>query len=180
MIQGELIILPDVGLQSLALCCYVAMGVRMVHLLKVTAFNLPRSTRLAGVVTALLVGVINLWAAIHSTAPSYVNGLLIAAAVGSLLAAVGLVAGFRRAGWRLAVTVSGLCCVAYLVSRTLGFPGFSAAVGAWHNPVGTLSLLLEVLLLAVYISLRLGWNVDAPGQRDWNTYFSGSERTGTG
>lgn len=153
---------------------------RVVHLLKVTAFNLPRLTRLSGVVTALLIGVINLWVATHSTAPSYVNGLLIAAAVGSWLAAAGLVAGFRSAGWRLAVTISGLCCVAYIVSRTLGFPGFAAAVGAWHNPVGTLALLLEALLLAVYVSLRLGWNVDVSGQRDWDTYFSGSERPGMG
>jgi hypothetical protein len=150
----------------------------VIHLLKVIAFNLPRLTRLVGVMTALLVGVVNLWVAAHSSAPSYVNGLLIAAAVGSVLAAAGLVVGFRRAGWGLAVTVSGLCCVAYIVSRTLGLPGFPAAVGAWHDPVGTLSLLLEVLLLAVYVSLRLGYNVDAPGQRDWDTYFSSSQRPG--
>jgi ABC-type proline/glycine betaine transport system permease subunit len=148
--------------------------------LKVTAFNLPRLTRLSGVVTALFLGVINVWVATHSTAPSYVNYLLIAAAVGLLLAAVGLVAGFRSAGWRLAVTISSLCCVSYIVSRTLGFPGFPAAVGAWHDAMGTLALLLEVLLLAVYVSLRVGWNVDVPGQRDWDTYFSGPERPGMG
>jgi hypothetical protein len=149
----------------------------VIHLLKVTAFNLPRLTRLVGVVVALLVGVVYWWVAAHSVAPRYVTGLLIVAAVGSLVAATALVVGFRRVGWGLAVTVSGLGGVAYIVSRTLGFPGFSAAVGAWHDPVGTLSLLLEVLLLAVYISLRLGWNVDAPGQRDWDTYFSGPAAT---
>jgi ABC-type phosphate transport system permease subunit len=152
-------------------CCY-RWELRVVHLLKVTAFNLPRATRLLGVLLALLVGMVHLWVATHAPMPVYVSGLLIAAAVGSVLAAVGLVVGFRSGSWRLAVAVSGLCIGGYIVSRTIGFPGFSAAVGAWHYPLGTLALMLEAVLLAVYISLLVGWNVDSPGQRDWDTYFS--------
>lgn len=152
----------------------------MIHLLKVTVFNLPRLTRSTGAVTAFLLGLINAWVATHSTAPNYVNGLLAAAAVGSWLAMACFVAGVRSVGvlsvgWGLAATASGLCGIGYIVSRTLGLPGFSAAVGAWHDPLGTLSLVLEVLLLAVCGSLRLGWNVDTAGQRDWTTYFSGRE-----
>lgn len=145
----------------------------MIHLLRVTAFNLPRLTRLAGVVAAVLVGVIHAWVAGSSTAPGYVTGLLVAAAVGSLSAAGALLAGARRAGWGLAVAVSGWCGAAYLISRTVGLPGFSVAVGAWHDPVGTLALVGELVLVAVYVSLRVGTNVDGPGERDWDTYFSG-------
>ncbi|MGH3434886.1 MAG: hypothetical protein ACRDRN_00295, partial [Sciscionella sp.] len=108
----------------------------------------------------------------HPGVPGYASALLIAAAAGSFLAAIGLAVGIRAPGWRLAVTVSALCTAAYLVSRTAGLPGFRETVGDWHNPLGTLGLLIEALLAAIYISLRVGWNVDAPEQRDWDTYFS--------
>jgi hypothetical protein len=144
----------------------------MIHLLKVTALNLPRLTRGAGVMLALVIGLVHVWVATHAAMPSYVSGLLLAAGAAAFLAGLGLLTGFRSAGWRLAVVVSGGCFVAYLVSRTVGMPGFAAAIGAWHTPLGTLALTLEALLAALYLSLRLGWNVDAPGERDWETYFS--------
>ncbi|MGH3319515.1 MAG: hypothetical protein ACRDN9_04930 [Streptosporangiaceae bacterium] len=148
----------------------------MIHLLRVTAFNLPRSTRLSGATLIVLVGVVHLWVFTHSTAPGYVIGLFLAASVGSFLAVAGLLAGFRGVSWKLGAAISGLCFVGYVVSRAIGLPSFSAAVGAWHSPLGTVGLVLEALLLALYVSLLVGWNVDAPGQRDWDTYFSLTRR----
>lgn len=144
----------------------------MIHLLRVTAFNLPRLTRLVGVVLALLLGVVHLWVLTHTTAPAYLNGLFAAASAGSFLAAVALGLGLRGVGWPLGVTVSGGGFAAYVVSRAVGFPRFAEATGAWHNALGTSALILEVLMGAIYVSLLAGWNVDTPGQRDWDTYFS--------
>lgn len=144
----------------------------MLHLLRVTALNLPGLTRAAGIVSVSLLGVINVWAAWQPATPGYVAGLLGVGAVGSFVAALGLVVGRRAAGWLLAVATSLLCLIAYLLSRAIGLPGFGAAVGAWHHPVGTVSLLLEAFVVGLYVSLRVGWNVDARGQRDWDTYFS--------
>lgn len=148
----------------------------MIHLLKVTAFNMPRLTRLSGVALALLVGLAHLWALTHSEAPGYVRALFVVAVTGALLAALGIVAGLRSLGWHVAVTTSGLGLLAYVLSRAVGLPGFAAAVGAWHNPLGTVTATLELLLLVLYVSLLVGWNVDTVGARDWDTYFSHPRR----
>lgn len=144
----------------------------MIHLLRVTAFNLPRLTRLCGVLLALLLGVIHVWLVTQSAAPSYLDGLFLAAAAGGFVAAVALLAGIRALGWGSAITVSGLCLVGYLVSRTAGLPGFVSGTGAWHDALGTVSMLIDMAVLALYLSIRIGWNVDVAGARDWDTYFS--------
>lgn len=144
----------------------------MIHLLRVTAFNLPRLTRLTGVVTALLISAIHAWLFISSSGPVYLTILFLLACAGGLVAAAALFTGFRGFGWRLAILVAGLCLIGYLVSRSAGLPGFATGVGAWHNALGTVSMLIEAVLLAVYASIRAGWNVDVAGARDWNTYFS--------
>ena len=147
----------------------------MIQLLKVTAFNLPRTTRLTGASLALLIGVVHLWVYLHTAAPGYLEGLFLTAAAGSVAAAAGILAGSRSMGWWLGVATGVLGFAGYIASRALGFPGFAEAIGAWHNALGTTALALESSLLALYGSLLHGCNVDSPAKRDWDTYFSAEQ-----
>lgn len=142
----------------------------MFHLLTVTALNLPRATRGAGVLLALGLAAIHAAVAAQTAAPAYVAGLLLVACAGAAGAGLALLAGLRRVGWSLALAVAGACFVGYLASRAMSWPGFAATT--WHIPLGTLALTLEVALGALYLSLLVGTNVDVVGARDWQTYFS--------
>lgn len=139
----------------------------MIYLLKVTAFNMPRLVRVAGLSLMLLVGLTYLWVFVHSPAPGYLRGSFLAAFFGSFVAAVGVFWGSRAVGWWPGAAICGLGFGAYIISRTLGLPGFPKAVGAWHDPTGTIALICEGLFLVLYASVAVGMNVAAPEERDW-------------
>ena len=70
--------------------------------------------------------------------------------IGALVAAVGL---YRDAlwGWLLGLAVAGGALVMYVVSRSVGLPGFGHAVGRWFGPLGIISLVVEALFIAVFL-----------------------------
>lgn len=70
--------------------------------------------------------------------------------VGALVAAVGI---YRDAlwGWLLGVVVAGGALVMYVVSRSIGLPGFEQAIGRWTGPLGILSLIVEALFVALFL-----------------------------
>jgi hypothetical protein len=144
----------------------------VIHLLRVTAFNLPRLTRFSTIVLALGLCAIEAWEFTHSAAPAYLAALFLVAAVAALVAAGSMAAGLRKAAWTSTVGLAVLSLVGYIVSRTVGLPGFESDLGQWHSELGTLSMFLEVGLVAIYASVALGWNIDVVGARDWDTYFS--------
>jgi hypothetical protein len=74
--------------------------------------------------------------------------------IGALIAAVGI---YRDAlwGWILGALVAGGALVMFVVSRLVGLPGFEHAVGRWSGPLGIISLIVEVLFLAVFLLAAL-------------------------
>jgi hypothetical protein len=73
----------------------------------------------------------------------YVGVLFAISVVGALAAAFGIARG-ERWGWWLGVLVAGSSFIAYLLSRTIGLPGFRE--NSWEEfaePMGLLSLLVE-------------------------------------
>ena len=76
--------------------------------------------------------------------------LFVANFIGALVAAVGL---YRDVlwGWLLGALVAGGALVMYLISRSVGLPGFEQAVGRWFGPLGVLSLVVEALFIAVFL-----------------------------
>jgi hypothetical protein len=110
-----------------------------------------RILKLAAIVLIVVVGLIHLIGAPqHYRVAPYVGVGFVANFIGALVAAVGI---YRDAlwGWLLGALVAGGALVMYLVSRSVGLPGFEHAVGRWSGPLGILSSVVEVLFLAVFL-----------------------------
>ena len=86
----------------------------------------------------------------HYRVAPYIGVGFVVNFIGALVAAVGI---YRDAlwGWLLGAIVAGGALVMYVVSRSIGLPGFEHAVGRWSGPLGVLSLVVEALFLAVFL-----------------------------
>lgn len=86
----------------------------------------------------------------HYKAAPYVGVGFVINFIGALVAAVGL---YRDVlwGWLLGVIVAGGALVIYVVSRSVGLPGFEHAVGRWSGPLGVLSVVVEALFIAIFL-----------------------------
>jgi hypothetical protein len=73
----------------------------------------------------------------------YIGILFALSVIGALVSAIGIARG-ERWGWQLGLVVAGGSLVAYLLSRTIGIPGFQENTWAeFAEPMGLLSLLVE-------------------------------------
>ncbi len=108
----------------------------------------------AAILLIVAVGLIHLIGAPqHYRAAPYVGVGFVVNLIGALVAAVGI---YRDVlwGWLLGALVAGGALLMYVVSRSVGLPGFEHAVGRWSGPLGVLSLVVEALFIAVFL-LRL-------------------------
>ncbi len=86
----------------------------------------------------------------------YIGMLFVLSVVGALLAAVGI-ARQQRWGWSVGLVVAGGSVLAYLLSRTIGLPGFRE--NTWEEfaePIGLLSLLVEGGFVAIAVTVLSG------------------------
>ncbi len=88
---------------------------------------------------------------------TYKGLLFVADGGGALVAAVGILRGAWSWGWVLGLLMVGGAIAGYIASRTIGIPGIPAEPGAWFEPWGVASLLVEglfVILFAAAYSVR--------------------------
>ncbi len=113
----------------------------------------------AAILLIVAVGLIHLVGAPqHYRAAPYVGIGFVVNFIGALVAAVGLYREVKW-GWLLGALVAGGALLMYVVSRSVGLPGFEHAVGRWSGPLGVLSLVVEALFIAVlllWLSVRRG------------------------
>jgi hypothetical protein len=86
----------------------------------------------------------------------YIGVLFALSVIGTVVAAVGIFRG-ERWGWTLGAVVAGASIAGYLLSRTVGLPGFRE--NSWEEfaePLGLLSLLMEALFLVLAANLLTG------------------------
>ena len=115
------------------------------------SFRVPRILKLMAILLIVAVGVIHLiGASPHYRVAPYIGVSFVANFIAALVAAVGL---YRDAlwGWLLGALVAGGALVMYLISRSVGLPGFEQAVGRWFGPLGVPSLVVEALFMAVFL-----------------------------
>ncbi len=117
---------------------------------RVRAASATLPVLLAGAVLSLGVGVIHVVDQGGLTAlkdPAYIGDGYRLLEVAAVLAAVLLLARRAAAGWFLAAGVAIGPLLGYVVSRSVGLPGYTEDVGNWAEPIGLLSLVVEGVLL---------------------------------
>lgn len=145
-------------------------GVRaLISFYKYIYLNQPKLTALAGIVLVLGVGAVHaVKAPEYFGISAYLGALFVANAVGTVVAAVGILRGAKGWGWTLGAAICTLAALAYLASRLFGLPGYPEAAGAWDEPWGSLALILEGLFLGGWFSVMTGLAVASPEGRDWH------------
>src|ERR687886_3017538 len=115
------------------------------------AFKVPRMVKLAAILLIVAVGLVHLRGAPpHYNFAPYLGVAFVANFIGALVAAVGI---YRDAlwGWLLGALIAGGALVMYVISRSVGLPGYEHAVGRWFGPLGVVSLVVEALFIAVFL-----------------------------
>jgi hypothetical protein len=113
--------------------------------------SIQRISKLAAIVLIVVVGLSHLIGAPqHYRVAPYIGVGFVANFVGALVAAVGIYRDVMW-GWLLGALVAGGALIMYVVSRSVGLPGFEHAVGRWSGPLGTLSLVVEALFITVFL-----------------------------
>src|SRR5262249_10233596 len=81
--------------------------------------------------------------------PHYVGGADIVLEVEAIVAATALVVSATRMWWLLSLGVAGVPLAGYIVTRSVGLPGYTYDVGNWGEPLGLASLVAEGSLLVL-------------------------------
>ena len=105
----------------------------------------------AAILLIIAVGLVHLYGTPpHLRVAPYIGVGFVVNFIGALVAAVGI---YRDAlwGWLLGALVAGGALVMYVISRSVGLPGFEQAVGRWFGPLGVPSLIVEALFMAVFL-----------------------------
>jgi len=120
------------------------------------------SVRVAGAMLALAVATVHVADQGGVTAlnsPAWMGWGFRAIEVGGVLTALALLLprpawlGPAWAGWAAGVLLGAGPFVAYVLSRSVGVPGDPGDVGNWGYWVGTVSLFIEVALVALSVSM---------------------------
>jgi len=141
---------------------------KLVSFYRYISFNGPGVVKFSGVGLILLIGLTHMYVfPEHFEAASYIGLSFGALFAGTLLSALGILRG-RRWGWTLGSVICAFAFVAYIISRTLGLPGFGEAIGDWAMPAGTMAEIFEASYLGLHFSVITGMNVASPDKRDWH------------
>ena len=103
----------------------------------------------AAIVLILVTGLIHLVETPDNLSEAPYKGVLFALnGLGAFIAAVGIYRGARSWGWGLGLLIAAGAVAGYVMSRTVGLPGL-AIDDAWFEPLGVLSIIVEVGFVAV-------------------------------
>jgi len=81
--------------------------------------------------------------------PDYIGVAYIVLEVEAIVAATALVVSATRMWWLLSLGVAGVPLAGYIVTRSVGLPGYTNDVGNWGEPLGLASMVAEGSLLVL-------------------------------
>ena len=149
---------------------------KLISFYRYFSLNVPRTTTTSGIVLLIGVGAIRLYwltgGFIVPDLPAYLAAYFVLLIATAFLASIAMVIGRRpglvRIGWAMGSLVSAASLGMYVASRTLGLPGLPQLVQRWDYALGTFSMVLAALFLALYFSVLTGVNVAYPQRRQWH------------
>jgi hypothetical protein len=108
---------------------------------------IARAVAIGGLVTIALIHILQLPDAF--AAIGYLGALFIAAVAACLVLAAVMTRTSDDLVWGAAGGLAGLILLGYVLSRSVGLPGFTDDMGEWSEPLGLASMVAEGLLVAV-------------------------------
>jgi hypothetical protein len=112
---------------------------------------IARAVAIGGLAAIALIHILQLPDAF--AAIGYLGALFIAAIVGCLALASVLTRTSDDRVWMAAGGLPALILLGYIISRSVGLPGFTDDVGEWSEPLGLLSMVAEGLMVFVTAAL---------------------------
>jgi len=106
-----------------------------------------RAVAIGGLVAVALIHILQLPAALADA--GYLGGLFIAAIIICLALAAALSCTSDDRVWAEAGGLAALILLGYVISRTVGLPGFTDDIGEWSERLGLASMIAEGLLVFV-------------------------------
>ena len=114
---------------------------------------IARAVAVGGLVAIALIHILQLPAAFDAI--GYLGALFIGAVVGSLLLAAILTRTSDDLAWKATGGLAAVILLCYVLSRSLGLPGFSDDVGEWAEAPGLASMAIEGLLVFLTTAVLL-------------------------
>jgi hypothetical protein len=118
---------------------------------------IARAVAIAGLVTIALLHVLQLPDAFDAI--GYLGALFILAAAGCLVLAAVLTRTSDALAWTAAGGLAALILLGYVISRSVGLPGWTGDVGEWAEPPALAAMVVESLLIVltgVVLTARAG------------------------
>jgi hypothetical protein len=138
---------------------------------------IARAVAVGGLVAIALIHVLQLPAAFDSI--GYLGALFIAAVVGSLLLAAILTRTSDDLAWTATGGLAAVILLGYVVSRSVGLPGFTDDVGEWAEAPGLASMVIEGLLVFLTTAVLLTRRSPIRSLAAHSTAPTGRAATGT-
>jgi hypothetical protein len=121
---------------------------------------IARIVAIGGLVALALIHMIQLPDAFHEI--GYLGALFIAAIVASLGLAAILTRTSDEVVWAAAGSLAALVLLGYVISRSVGLPGFTDDMGEWAERPGLVSMVVEGLLVLVSTAVLATRRAPAP------------------
>ncbi len=116
---------------------------------------MSRGIKLVGIFLIVVVGLIHLVEGPeYLEEVTYVGVLFFLNAFGSFVSAYGIWRGRFGLGWGLGLLMAAGAFIAYVLSRTTGLPAFTDDIGAWFEPLGIVSLVVEAAFVFLFFRAR--------------------------
>jgi hypothetical protein len=120
-----------------------------------------------GIILLLVVALIHLIQAPDDLSENTLRGILfIVDGVLALIAAIGVYRGSRTWGWGLGFIAAAGALIFFVVSRSIGIPGWEDSIGEWFESIGILSCLVEIAFVIVtLLALRQPQEIETQNER---------------
>jgi len=132
------------------------MQIMDIHLSAKAAVDdaLARALAVAGLAAVALIHAVQLPDAFGEI--GYLGALFIAAVAGSVLVATALTRTSDDRIWMAAGGLAGLILIGYILSRSVGLPGFTSDMGEWSEPRGLAAMVAESTLVVLSAGVLVG------------------------